>query len=274
MRIHALGPAAAAIVVVLALPAAGGGAATPPPAPNPCLNRSLHLRCPDLVMSAPRDFILDRSTHYGRTLLRARSSIDNHGKGPLEIHGRRSGRTTMVAAQAIDRRGGGHSLFHTGARLGFKYVSGNRYGYGNLGSARYWKFRDAARFGLWRVDSHNKLLRFVKPGPKLFYCFRDLQHTRPSGRSPSHAVYPACNQNSGQRRVILGTSVGWSDVYPAAYPEQFIDVSGLRGRFAYVQTADPYGRIYESHEGNNSSATFIRLPSGRVVGHRVGFSLP
>jgi hypothetical protein len=268
------GLAGAALLGMLALPSlATGGTAAPPP-PNPCLNRSLHLRCPDLVMSAPSNFILDRSSRYGHTLLRAQSSIDNRGKGPLEIHGRRSGRTTMVAAQAIDRRGGGHSLFFTGARLGFKYVSGTRYGIGNLGAARYWKFRDAARFGLWRVDRHDKLVSFVKPGPKLFYCFRDLRHSRPSGRSPGRAVYPACSQSAGQRRVILGTSVGWSDVYPAGYPEQFIDVTGLRGRFAYVQTADPYGRLWESHEGNNSSATFIRLPSGRVLGHRVGFSLP
>jgi hypothetical protein len=268
----ARGTTAAALGALLALPAAAGSAVAP--VANPCANRSLHLRCPDLVMSAPRQLELDRSTHYGRTLLRARSSIDNHGKGPLEIHGRRSGRRTMMAAQAIDRRGGGHSLFHTGARLGFKYVSGNRYPYGNLGAASYWKFRDAARFGLWRVDSHNRLLHFVKAGPKLFYCFRDLQHTRPSRRSPGRAVYPACNQNSHARHVILGTSVGWSDVYPEAYPEQWIDVTGLRGRFAYVQVADPYNRVYESHEGNNASATFIRLPSGHVVGHRVGFSLP
>jgi hypothetical protein len=267
----ARGFAAAVIGFLLALPAAAGSATAPPG--NPCANRSLQLRCPDLVMSAPSNLVLDRA-HYGRTLLRARSSVNNHGTGPLEIHGRRSGKHTMVAAQAIDRRGGGHSLFFTGARLGFKYVSGNRYGYGNLGAASYWKFRDAARFGLWRVDSHNKLLSFVKAGPKLFYCFRDLQHTRSSGRSPARAVYPACSQNPRQRRVILGTSVGWSDVYPTEYPEQYIDVTGLRGRFAYVQVADPYNRIDESHEGNNASATFIRLPSGRVVGHRVGFSLP
>ena len=269
------GLAVAALLGLLALPAATGGAATPaPPAPNPCLNRALHLRCPDLMMSAPSHFILDRTSRYGHTLLRAQSSIDNHGTGPLEIHGKRSGRTTMIAAQAIDRRGGGRKLLFTGARLGFKYVSGTRYGIGNLGAARYWKFRDAARFGLWRVDSHDKLISFVKPGPKLFYCFRDLRHTRGGGRSPGRAVYPACSQSGGARRVTLGTSVGWSDVYPAGYPEQFIDITGLRGRFAYVQTADPYHRLFESHEGNNSSATFIKLPSGRVVGHRVGFTLP
>ena len=207
-------------------------------------------------------------------LLRATSSINDHGSGPLELRGKRTGRRSMTVAQAVYRTNGSVKLFHTGARLGFKSVPGERYGYGYVGNASYWKFRDAARFGLWKVDRHDHLISFVRSGPKLFYCFRDLDHTRPSGRSPSGPRYPACNQNPGQRRVTLGTSVGWSDVYPAGYPEQWIDVTGLRGRFGYVQVADPYNKIYESHEGNNASATFIRLPSGRVVGHRVGFSLP
>jgi hypothetical protein len=245
-----------------------------PPAPNPCLQRALRLRCPDLVMSAPADLVLDRTTRRGHLLLRAQSSINNHGSGPLELRGRRKGYSSMTVAQAIDRRGSGPMLFHTGARLGYKFVPAERYGLGAVGSADYWKFRDAARFGIWKVDAHNKLISFVRSGPKLFYCFRDLEHTRRSGRSPSHAVYPACNQSRGQRRVVLGTSVGWSDVYPAGYPEQWVDVTGLRGRFALVQVADPYNRIIESHEGNNASATFISLPSGRVLGHRVGFALP
>ena len=58
----------------------------------------------------------------------------------------------------------------------------------------------------------------------------------------------------------LGTSVGWSDVYPPGYPEQFIDVTGLRGCFAYVHTADPRNGIYESRERNNSSTVVVRLP--------------
>lgn len=225
-------------------------------------------------MSAPSDLILDRTTHRGHLLLRARSSINNHGSGPLELHGRRKGYRSMVVAQAIHHVHGGRSLFHAGARLGFKYVPGDRYGIGNLGAASYWKFRDAARFGLWRVDRHNHLLSFVKAGPKLFYCFRDLDHTRPGRHSPPNAVFPACSQNPGATHIVLGTSVGWSDVYPTGYPQQWVDVTGLRGRFAAVQVADPYNRIFESHEGNNASATFIRLPSGRVLGHRVAFSLP
>jgi hypothetical protein len=49
-------------------------------------------------------------------------------------------------------------------------------------------------------------------------------------------------------------------VYPPSYPEQYIDVTGLRGCFAYVHTADPRNGVYESNERNNSSSVTVRLP--------------
>jgi hypothetical protein len=51
-------------------------------------------------------------------------------------------------------------------------------------------------------------------------------------------------------------------------------VTGLRGRFAYVQIADPEHLFIESNEQNNISETYISLPSGRVLGHRVGVAEP
>jgi hypothetical protein len=60
--------------------------------------------------------------------------------------------------------------------------------------------------------------------------------------------------------VTLGTSVGWADVYPPTYPEQWIDVTGLRGCFAYAHIADPNNRVYESNEDNNESQVIVRLP--------------
>ena len=60
--------------------------------------------------------------------------------------------------------------------------------------------------------------------------------------------------------MTLGTSVGWSDVYPPSYPEQWIDVTGLRGCFAYRHIADPLNGIYESKERNNSASVTVRLP--------------
>ena len=62
------------------------------------------------------------------------------------------------------------------------------------------------------------------------------------------------------RRDTLGTSVGWADIYPPSYPEQWIDVTGLRGCFAYVHIADPENGVYESNEDNNEAQVIVRLP--------------
>ena len=55
-------------------------------------------------------------------------------------------------------------------------------------------------------------------------------------------------------------SVGWSDIYPADYDRQWINVTGLRGCFAFVMHVDPNNHLYESSERNNRSTRIIRLP--------------
>ena len=102
----------------------------------------------------------------------------------------------------------------------------------------------------------------MRTGPKVSYCLRDLTHTRPMlRRSPYLPVYPACSTNpSTGARITLGTSVGWADIYPPSYPEQWIDVTGLRGCFAYVHIADPENGVYESDEDNNEAQVIVRLP--------------
>lgn len=266
----------AATIAVLQLAVALPGAITPERAraAPPCHTASLHLRCPDLIMSAPTEMHLDRSTHYGRVLLRAASSINNHGRGPFELRARRVGRHRWSVYQAIDDRRGRAHLFHTRAALEFKFVPGERYGYGNVGGASYWKVKHPASFQLWSLGAHFKALALVRVGPKVAYCLRDLFRTAPTSLSPVGAVYPACSQGSQIRSDVLGTSVGWSDVYPYEYPQQWIDVTGLRGRFAFVQRADPDKLFFESNRRNDVSETYIRLPSGRVLGHRVGVSMP
>ena len=234
-----------------ALLAAPAQAAKPP---NPCLDaeQSKQLLCPDLVMKKPHGLRLDRKINPGRVVLRAGNSIDNVGLGPAELHGVRTSASYMRARQRIYRRGGRPRLgINTGARLYFKYVAGQ---------GRYWKFLYAAKFELWRIDSQGRRTRKVRRGPKVSYCLRDLQRTRPRARSPRRRVYPACNRSRGTRRVTLGTSVGWSDIYPPAYPEQYLDVTGLRGCFVYRHTADPRDGIYESNERNNSAQVTVRLP--------------
>jgi hypothetical protein len=224
-----------------------------PPAENPCIAPgSARLRCPDLVMRRPWGLYSDRSSKRGRTVLRAGNVIDSVGDGPAELFGTRIGPRFMRARQRIYRRDGSRIGVATDGRLQFKFAHLSRF---------WWKFYNAARFELWRVDSQGRRTKLVRTGPKVAYCLRDLVHTRPAlPRSPRSAHYGACSNASRAQHVTLGTSVGWADVYPPTYPEQWIDVTGLRGCFAYVHIADPNNRIYESDEDNNEAQVIVRLP--------------
>ena len=54
--------------------------------------------------------------------------------------------------------------------------------------------------------------------------------------------------------------MGWADVYPSTYADNWIDVTGFRGCFAVVHRADPEQHIFESNEANNVSSKIVRLP--------------
>ena len=223
---------------------------------NPCVQAQwTGLLCPDLIVKQPGTSAID--TVYGRTVLRTTSSIDSVGDGPIELVGRKYAPLLMHARQRIYKQGGGSILVRTPAILRFKLIPGQ---------GGYWKLRDAARLELWSVDSQNRQLKLVRTSPKQHYCLRDLKRTRPTlKRSPAKEVYPACNQDPGIDHVTLGTSVGWSDIYPHPYYEQWIDVTGLSGRFALVHIADPDNVLFESDETNNAARRIIRLPSGTVI---------
>jgi Lysyl oxidase len=259
-------PVRAALLIALCCAASLAGTALaaspsqvedPPPeeprAENPCIGPDAgRLRCPDLVMRRPWGIYTDRATRLGRTLLRAGNVIDSVGDGPAELFGTRIGPRFMRARQRIYTRDGGRIGVATDGRLQFKLAHLSRF---------WWKFYNAARFELWRVDERGRRTRLVRTGPKVAYCLRDLVHTRRAlPRSPRTAQYPACSSSSRAQHVTLGTSVGWADVYPPTYPEQWIDVTGLRGCFAYVHIADPNNRLYESDEDNNEAQVIVRLP--------------
>jgi hypothetical protein len=241
----------AALIVALIVPApasAGGDRDA-----NPCLKpeKRRMLFCPDLEMSPPENMFLTRS-RGGRLRLHAGNSINSVGRGPAELRGKRTSRYRMSARQVIYRRGGGRRYLDTGAGLVFKAIPGQY---------RYWKYQFAAKFELWKLDKKGRRTKLVRTGPKIAYCLRDLERRNPLlAGSPETFHYPACNQELDKQRVTLGTSVGWSDVYPSTYHEQYLFVDGLRGCFAYVHIADPRNGIYESNERNNEGEKVVRLP--------------
>ena len=237
--------AAAALVTVFL-------AAGPAQAENPCAGpEAARLLCPNLRIGPPSDLYLEDAG--GRRLLRASSDVRSRGRGPIELRGRRNGRRTMRTTQRIYRAGGGHLEVRSRATLRFTDV-------GSYFGGSYWKVHELAHFELRRASRSGPLGDVVRVGPKLNYCLRDLERTRPGRRSPDDRHYPGCNQNPYRSRVTLGTSVGWSDIYPADYDKQWIDVTGLRGCFAFVVTVDPRHLLYESDEDDNTSQRLVRLP--------------
>ena len=249
----------------LALVAILGPSATPSPAAgkrgeagNPCLGPERHqLRCPNLRIGPPSEIYAQYGGN-GRVLLRATSDVRSRGLGPMELHGRRNGWRTMKVNQRIYRKDGGHIDVRTDATLRFTNV-------GAYWGGSYWKVHELARFELRQVEADGSLGRVVRVGPKLNYCLRDLELTRPGARSPSSRHYPGCNQNPYRNRVTLGTSVGWSDIYPAPYDKQYIQVGGLRGCYAFEMIVDPEHLLYESNEKDNRSRRLVELPfTGRT----------
>lgn len=239
----------ATLLALPGTPAAAAGRA----GENPCETREAKLLlCPNLRIAKPREIYVEAQGD-GRVLLRATSDVRSRGRGPIELVGHRNGWRSMRVNQRIHRVGGGHLTVRTDATLRFTDV-GNRFG------GAYWKVHQLARFDLRRVRSDGSLGPTVRVSPKLNYCLRDLERTQPSDVSPPERVYPACNQDPYRGRVRLGTSVGWSDIYPAPYHQQWIDVAGLRGCFAYEMTVDPEQLLFESNERDNTSRRLVRLP--------------
>jgi lysyl oxidase len=235
------------LIATAALPAAAQAKPV-----DPCSGpKARTLLCPNLRIGRPSDLYLQDVG--GRQLLRATSDVRSRGRGPMELRGRRDGRRTMRVNQRIYRVGGGHIDVRTHATLHFTDV-------GEYFGGSYWKVHELAHFELRRATPGGKLGRVVRVGPKLNYCLRDLERTRPGRHSPDSPHYPGCNQNPLQDRITLGTSVGWSDIYPADYDKQWIDVTGLRGCFAFTMTVDPQHLLYESNEHDNTSRRLVRLP--------------
>jgi hypothetical protein len=231
----------------------GGYGGEGPAGPNPCVGEDAELLlCPNLQMAKPTELYMTKGK--GSLLLHATNNIRSRGEGPLEVRGKRSGQRTMTVRQVIHTTEGGRRYFKTNARLVF---------YNIPGQGPYWKFNKAARFEIWTLGADGERQSLIRMGPKLNYCFRDLERTLPSPSSPKNPVYPACSQDPKKRFRTLGTSVGWSDIYPSSYHENWINVRGLRGCFSFLMRADPANHLYENSEADNTGARRIRLPATR-----------
>jgi hypothetical protein len=203
-------------------------------------------------MGVPTHLRLDRKRD-GRRFLRMENKIVNIGTGPAEVFARRGGPREMDGEQVVTDAAGGRRRFATGAEIYYTSVPTR--------GGDYWKLDQAARFELWTQSPDGRVAALARIGPKLRYCLRDLLRLRGDlFGAPGRRVFGACNQTASKQQVTLGTSVGWADVYPASYPGNVIDVTGLQGCFVVRHVADPQNHLLEINEANNVSVRVVRLP--------------
>jgi hypothetical protein len=71
---------------------------------------------------------------------------------------------------------------------------------------------------------------------------------------------PATSFYSSVSAAILGISIGWADVYPPSLPGQWVEATGLTdGQYWFEVIADPYDRIREANENNNTTRILVNL---------------
>ena len=210
-------------------------------------------RLPDLDQQAPSD--LPIAADRGRFKLGFTSSTDNIGLGPIWVRGDRNGRRKTMETQQVIR-------FADGAQM-LPRVGTMRYTVS--GSHRHWHLLRFQAYELRRAGD----FRIVVTDRKSGFCLLDRWGRTRIGVPglPRARFLGNCGQDRPRaRRIEHGTSVGFTDRYPAHFHGQNLDVTRVRpGRYWLVHRANPFRRLRELDYTNNDAAVLIRLtwPSGR-----------
>jgi hypothetical protein len=209
---------------------------------------------PDLVADAPGPSLAPEIYNDGSTqrlLMRMNGFVHNSGSGAFEVRG--SNPTDGVMGTVVQRvydSNGGFEDRPSDARMRFE----------NTDFHDHWHLMDAMLYSLWSSDRSVE----VAPAQKVGFCLVDSQHVNTNG--PAQAVYPPpntnfCGQGQPQRpELVEGVSAGWRDIYNAALPFQWVDISDTApGTYWLRADADPDGVIQESDETN--VGTYAASPS-------------
>jgi Lysyl oxidase/S-layer homology domain len=194
-------------------------------------------RLPDLKVATTKDFRIER-TSSGRRLLRFSGMMLNVGKGPFEVRGARASTSSpWKVDQIVYRTGGATRRIHTTAQMNWAGDGHN-----------HWHVLRMLTYHMWSTTSST--LRTAKIG----FCFFDTNRRTtklPGAPASHHYLRTGC----GTRNVLhtkVGISVGWADLYPAAYAYQWIDITGLpAGTYTVRGAVDLYNKFAEVSETNN-----------------------
>ena len=198
---------------------------------------------PDLDQRAPF-----RLTIAG-TKLGFASATDNVGNGPVWIRGSRSSATGPMRAVQLVR------MSDRSVRT---YPDAGRLRYTPSPTHTHWHLLGFQRYEL-RTLAGNLVVRDRKSG----FCLADhygLAARRVTAFTGGH-FYGNCAQgNPGALSVEQGTSIGFTDLYPAHFHGQNLELRGVpAGVYLLVHRANPDQRLEELDYTNNNASLRIRL---------------
>jgi Lysyl oxidase/WD40-like Beta Propeller Repeat len=201
---------------------------------------------PDFDQRPPTDLTIAGGP--GRWLLGFTSLVDNVGLGPSVLVGvRPPGSPRMNGTQRVHLANGAWRTYGDVAQ--FRYT--------NSPPHHHWHLMRFDAFELRALDGRT-LVRDRKSG----FCLADHWGAAP-GSWPNRRPHflGDCDQfQPGATHVLMGTTPGYTDRYPAFFHGQNIDITGVpAGIYDVVHRVNESMRLHELRYDNNAASVRVRL---------------
>jgi Lysyl oxidase/WD40-like Beta Propeller Repeat len=202
---------------------------------------------PNLVQRPPSELLVTEGSR-GRWLLGFTSMVDNRGPGILWIRGTRHGRSkVMDVEQLVTLEGRATRVLPESGELHYT-VAPPHY---------HWHFLGFDRYELRSARSFKLLVRDHKSG----FCIADhygiaqgVPHGPPRFLSQCEQFHPEA------RHVEEGSSVGYTDRYPANFHGQNLDLTKVpAGRYWLVHRTNPDFHLRETHYGDDTASLLVKI---------------
>ena len=212
------------------------------------------LLLPDLTLATSTDLRVI-TLRNGEEQLRFTSAVVNVGRGPLVVAGRRAapGQPWEVVQQIMGADGDVVREFPVRVQPVWGGDGHN-----------HWHVPAVARYRLLRLDDGTE----VGTNHKIGFCFFDNDFYLSLPRTPPYPEFPddtgCAHGDRSARRIRMGLSVGFADVYRWRMPGQSIDITGLpAGRYRLEGKANGDDELVESDPTNNVEWVDFQLIRGR-----------
>ena len=202
---------------------------------------------PDLVQRQPSGLVLEQ-TARNHWLLGFTSRVDNRGPGILWIRASRArGSGVMSVRQLVQLTGGGRRVDDASGEL--KYV--------NAAPHHHWHFLGFDHYELRSAFDFELRVRDYKSG----FCIADHWGTAIGVPHGPPRFLGDCKQYRPEARAVVeGSSVGYTDRYPAFFHGQQLDITKVpAGRYWLVHRANEDFHLRETSYSDNAASILIRL---------------